>query len=95
MTGWEVQELKEAEDARIWEEINAPDPCEKQLKAASVSMKEAVRMIGSAGVRLADAMAEVFDTPMEYRIGSLLDALEDIECSITALADKYGKGERE
>ena len=95
MTGWEIQELKETEDARIWEELNAPDPCEKQLETASVSLKEASRTIGRAGILLADAMAELFDTPMEYRIGSLLDALEDIESEIRVLAEKYGKGERE
>ena len=95
MTGWEVQEMKEAEDARIWEELNAPDPCEKQMIAASVSMIEAIRVMGRAETLLADAMAEVFDTPMEYKIGSFLDSLEDIECSLHILAEKYGKGERE
>ena len=95
LSGWQVQAMKEAEDARIWEELNAPDPCEKQLKLASVSLIQAKQYLSNAVVRLADAMAELFDTPMEAKIGSFLDSVEDIECDLQSLAEKYGRGERE
>ena len=95
LSGWQVQAMKEAEDARIWEEMNAPDPCEKQLKTASVSLIEAVHLLSSVETRIADAMCELFDTPMEHKIGSYLDSLEDIGCDLKSLAEKYGRGERE
>ena len=91
----DVDAMWEADAAAEWERLNEPDPCEKQMKAASVSIREAVQFLARAEDRLADAMTEVFDTPMEYRIGSLLDSLEDIEYGLKKLAEKYGKGERE
>ena len=91
----DVDAMWEADAAAEWERLNEPDPCEKQMEAASVSIREAVQFLTSAEIRLADAMAEVFDTPMEYRIGSFLDSIEDIECDLKSLAEKYGKGERE
>ena len=48
MTGWEVQALKEADDARIWEELNAPDPYEKQMEDSAREMRLAVEMINKA-----------------------------------------------
>ena len=95
MTGWEVQALKEAEDARIWEELNAPDPYEKQMRDAAMEMRLAIEQISKAEDYLADAIASVSETPMEDRVASLLDSLEDLEYSIKVLQEKYGKGERE
>lgn len=95
MTGWEVQALKEAEDARIWEELNAPDPYEKQMRDAALEMRLAIEQISKAEDYLMDAVADVSETPMEAKVASLLDSLEDLEYSIKALQEKYGKGERE
>ena len=95
MTGWEVQALKEAEDARIWEELNAPDPYEKQMRDAALEMRLAIEQISKAEDYLADAISSVSETPMEDKVASLLDSLEDLEYSIKVLQEKYGKGERE
>ena len=95
MTGWEVQALKEAEDARIWEELNAPDPYEKQMRDAALEMKQAIDQIDKAENFLIDAIAALDETPMGDRVASLLDALEDLHCNIEYLQEKYGKGERE
>ena len=95
MTGWEVQALKEAEDARIWEELNAPDPYEKQMRDAALEMKQAIDQIDKAENFLVDAIAALDETPMEDKVNSLLEALEDLNCDINMLQEKYGKGERE
>ena len=79
MTGWEVQALKEAEDARIWEELNAPDPYEKQMRDAALEMRLAIEQISKAEDYLMDAVADVSETPMEAKVASLLDSLEDLE----------------
>ena len=95
MTGWEVQALKEAEDARIWEELNAPDPYEKQLRDAALDLSLAIEPISKAEDYLMDAIADVSETPMESKVAALLEAMEDLECDIKSLQEKYRKGERE
>ena len=95
MTGWEVQALKEAEDARIWEELNAPDPFEKQMLDAALDLSLAIEPIEKAENYLMDAVADVSETPMEKKVAALLEAMEDLECEIKFLQEKYRKGERE
>ena len=94
MTGLEVQALKEAEDARIWEELNAPDIYEKQMEDSAREMRLAVQMIDKAEDYLTDAVYAVEDTPMEDRVTSLLNDLEDLKFSIGMLAENYQKGVR-
>ena len=94
MTGWEVQALKEADDARIWEELNAPDPYEKQMEDSAREMRLAVEMICKAEDYLVDAISAVNGTPMEDRVSSLLNDLEDLHIDIVLLAEKYQKGVR-
>ena len=95
MTGWEVQALKEAEDARIWEELNAPDPYEKQMRDAAIEMRQAYDQINKAEDFLMEAVAAVSETPMEDKVYSLLEALEDLNCDIKMLQEKYRTGGRE
>ena len=94
MTGWEVQALKEADDARIWEELNAPDPYEKQMEDSAREMRLAVEMINKAEDYLMDAVSSVSGTPMEDRVSSLLNDLEELHIDIVLLAEKYQKGVR-
>ena len=95
MTGWEVQALKEAEDARIWEELNAPDPYEKILKEAAKDLEKARAAFTEAIDRLADASSVVSETPMQKKVDSLYEAAEDLKCEIWSLRMKYERGERE
>ena len=95
MKDWQLDLLKSQEDAEAWRKLNEPDPCEKQMQTASVSLLEATRFLSAAECRLADAMAEVFDTPMEYKIGSYLDALQELWTEVRTLSEKYKRGVRE
>lgn len=95
MNGWQLDVLKDEMDTEAWRKLNEPDPCAKQLKTAAVSILQATQFISIAETRLADAMVEVFDTPMEYKLGSFLDALQDMRCDLKSLSEKYGRGERE
>lgn len=95
MNNWQLDLIKDQEDTKAWDALNAPDPNEKQLKAAAVSLFEAVSFLQIAECRLADAMVELFDTPDEYKIGSFLDTLQDNRCDLQELAKKFQKGERE
>lgn len=95
MNAWQLDLMAETERSQAWERLNAPDPCAKQLKNAAVSIKQALQTISHAENQLADAMTEVFDTPMEMKIGSYLDSLQDIRIDLKELAEKYERGERE
>ena len=95
MKDWQLDVIRDQMDTEAWRKLNEPDPCEKQLKTASVSIQEATYYIGLAVTRLADAMVEVFETPMETKIGSFTDQLEDMKCDLNILAKAYGRGERE
>ena len=95
MTGLEVQALKEAEDARIWEEINAPDPAVGNMVEAAESMKQAEDFISKAEGYLMDAVNSLDGFPMADRVESLENDLEDLLYSIQVMREKYERGWRE
>lgn len=94
MNGWQVQAAYEAESATIWEELNAPDPCEKELQKAAVDMKAAIDFIDKAENNLVGAISELSDTPMEDVVTAFLDQLMDLRIDLRVLAEKYERGER-
>ena len=95
MTGWEVQALKEAEDARIWEELNAPDPYEKVLKDAATDLEKAVAELRVVLDRLEDASSVLSETPMQAKIDSFIDSIDDIKYDLWAIQMHWERGERE
>ena len=80
--------------ANEWERITAPDPYEKQMEDAALEMRLAIEMIEKAENYLADAVEDVRDTPMEDRVATLLNLLEDLHIDIGMLEKKYERGER-
>ena len=95
MTGWQVQALKEAEDARIWEELNEPDKYEKVLKDAATDLETAIMKLRDAQDRLADASSVLSETPMQAKIDSFNDSLDDIRYDLWAIKIHWERGERE
>ena len=95
MTGWEVQEMWEAEAAAEWERINAPDPAEREMEQAAVEMKKGADLIDKAENALLDAVSRLDGYPMADRVESLLNDLMDLRIDIKSLADKYERGLRE
>ena len=94
MKGWQVQAMYGAESARIWEEMNAPDPCERQLIEAAASLQVAVKHLDKATDWLAEAASELMGTPMEDVVNSYTLQLENFLCDLKKLREKYGRGER-
>lgn len=95
LSAWQIDVMKEAEDARIWEELNAPDPAEKQMQEAAVSMKQAEELISKAEDYLVDAVYSLSEFPMSDKVASLEDDLEDLRYSIKSLREKYERGCRD
>ena len=81
MTGAEVDAIKEAADAKAWEELNKEDP---HAKAAVDLLTKAAHALQQAEDFLQQAAAEVEDSPETYRIASLEQAVEDLEIDIKA-----------
>lgn len=94
MKGWQVQAMWEAESARIWEEMNKPDPCEGKMLEAAASLQVAIKHLDKAADWLADAASELMGTPMEDVVSSYTMQLENFLCDLKKLHEKYGRGER-
>ena len=95
MTGWQVQAMKEAEDARIWEEQNAPDQYEKAMKDAATDLAKAHTAFEIVLDHLADASSVLYETPMQAKIDSFIESLEDIKYDLWAIRLHWERGERE
>lgn len=81
--------------AQEWERITAPDPYEKQMKDAALEMRLTDEMLDKATDYLADAVEALKDTPMEDRVASFLNTLEDLRIDLGMLEKKYERGRRE
>ena len=87
--------MKEAEDARIWEELNAPDPLEAQMKEAARDLRDAVNLMDKAEDELSAAVYDLEDTELEDAMSDLLEKLMEFRYEIQEIAKKYERGERE
>lgn len=90
----EIDLMYEAESARIWEELNAPDPCEKELKESAVCLCSAASLIDKAEEEISAAVSILWDTPMQKGMDELLERLMDFRYEIQDIAKQYGRGER-
>lgn len=95
MTGMEVQAMWEAETAALWEELNKPDPAEKYLEEAAESLKTAAQEADKAVDSVMEAAAALSGWPMQYKLDSIAEALDDLRAEISELAKTYERGERE
>ena len=95
LTGAEIDALNEAESARIWEELNAPDEYEKQMKEAALDFTAAVNLIDKAEDELSAAVSDLWDTPLQKVADDLLERLMDFRYELQDLAKLYARGEME
>lgn len=75
----DVALVKEAEDARAWEELNKDDP---NAETAIAFLRQAVLALGEAESYLQSAADAVEDTPETDRIASLNKTAVDLEVDI-------------
>ena len=95
MTLFEAQEMYEAESARIWEDLNAPDPNERELIEASRYLKTAISHLDRGINFVMDAASELPDTPMNDKLESYIQDLECIMCDLKEMQKNYSRGVRE
>lgn len=75
----DVALVKEAEDARAWEEQNREDP---KCETAIAFLRQAVLELGEAESYLQSAAEAVEDNPETDRIVSLMQAVEDLTVNV-------------
>lgn len=87
MTGAEIDAIKEADDSRIWEEMNAETV---DTRAAVDLLTQAVALLEQVEQLVTDA-AEVLDgKPDASRVESLNIDAEDLECAVRAQIERMG-----
>jgi hypothetical protein len=82
----DVDAIKEAEDAKAWEELNKEDP---HAKAAVDLLTKAAHALQQAEDFLQQAATEVEDSPETYRIASLEQSVEDLEIDVRKQAGRF------
>ena len=95
MSGWQVDAMWEAESARIWEDVNAPDPFEKQMITAAGTLKSAIDLLDKATDWVAEAAYDLNGTPMENLVACYEEQMESILSELKSLQEKYGRGIRD
>lgn len=86
MTGAEVDAIKEAADARAWEELNEEDP---RVKAAIDLLTKAAHALQQAQDFLWEASQQVENSPETYRIGALEQAAQELEFDVRAQIRRF------
>jgi hypothetical protein len=86
MTGAEVDAIKEAADARAWEELNEEDP---RVKAAIELLTKAAHALQQAQDFLWEASQQVENSPETYRIGALEQAAQELEFDVRAQIRRF------
>lgn len=95
MTNWQLESLNDQITTAAWNRLNAPDPAAQQLKQAAESINEAIGFLGISEDRLIEAAEALKGTPMQDKVLSFVDSLENLEGFIRQTKQKYERGERE
>ena len=89
MSGWQTQAMWEAQSAMIWEAMNAPDPNEGRYVEAEKDIDVAQRHLRKAIELLQQAAEEVHGLPMENKVESFVDQLENLNVDLGFLQEKH------
>lgn len=95
MMAWQVDEMWEAESARMWEDLNAPDPYENKMFEAAGSLAVAIGHLIPARDWVHEAAYELEETPMESKMESFAEEIDGILMMLKDLEEKYRRGVRE
>lgn len=95
MNNWQIDILKDQNDTAAWNELNAPDPAENAMKAAAKKLDESAEHLFTGGILIMSAARAVEGLPMEDRILSFIESIDNIRMDLKALAEKYKRGERD
>ena len=91
-TDREIDLMYEAESERMWEEQNHDADWDRAIESCGY-INAALEHLEKVGKLLEKARDEVDGLPGEYRIGSLIESFEDLECELEKIRQQFIKGE--
>ena len=95
MKDWQIDAMIGNYDMKLWAEQNAPDPLEDTLLVASVGLFAAIQNMDKAIEHLMFVKDDLRGTPMEDKIVSFVDEIENTKVALKGLYDKFSTGRRE
>ena len=96
MSAWQdVDAMWEADAAAEWERLNEPDQYEKEMKVAAKDLKKAISFMDISLDRLNDVSADLYETPMQAKIDSFFEQIEDLKVDLDMIREHWERGERE
>lgn len=90
MNGWKDWQIENR-----WEMLNTPDPAEDQMKEAAKEIEEGLTLIDNGLDWINSAVKSLKDTPMENKVESLMQDMEELAIKLSGLKDKYEMGCRD
>ena len=90
---WQLDKMREDENARIWEQENAHGKKWDRMLDSVAYLNVAIEHLNKATVSLVGAKDQVEGIPCEYKLGSLVDSLEELICDIQKMRRDFINGE--
>lgn len=92
---WQLDMMVENDRAMAWEMLNVPDQYEKVLKEAASDLGQVREAFEVLIDRMCDTSATLTETPMQAKIDSFIETLEDIKYDLWGIKLHWERGERE
>ena len=90
---WQLDLMKENEDARMWEEQNARSDAWDRMLDSVGYINVALEHLDKATSSLVSAKDQLDGLTAEYRLGSLIDEYENLVCEFKKIRQKFINGE--
>ena len=90
---WQLDLMKQNEDARIWEEENAHSVAWDKMLDAVGFFNVAIDHMEKATESLIGARDAVDGVVSDYKVTSIVERLEDLTCELEALRRNFINGE--
>jgi Mn-containing catalase len=90
---WQLDRMYEKETDRLLDRQEAHDKAWDRAIESVGYINVAIDHMKNAIDSMVGAKAEVEDLPCEYKVGSLVDELEDLLCDVESLREKFIEGD--
>ena len=90
---WQLDLMKQNEDARIWEEENSHSVAWDKMLDSVGFINVAVEQMNKATESLINAKDEVAGIGSDYKLMSVIERLEDLECELEGIRKNFINGE--
>ena len=90
---WQLDLMKQNEDARLWEEENAHSAAWDKMLESVGFINVAVEQMNKATESLINAKDEVAGIGSDYKLMSIIERLEDLECELEGIRRNFINGE--